>query len=80
MDESLNDFIKINNNRLAFIYSNSSHGCIIIININEITKDISYNDYYINFYDFKPTIQISGFSYNGYLLFVTTLEPNYYYS
>ena len=46
MDESLNDFIKINNNRLAFIYSNSSHGCIIIININEITKDISYNDYY----------------------------------
>ena len=90
MDKSLNDFIKINNNRLAFIYtyypyyddgegkrilemSESNEICILIININKYNKRINVTDYYIDFDTYTPTMQISGFLYNGYLLLATTV-------
>ena len=94
MDKSLNDFVKINNNRLAFIYtyypyrnlydgggsrileiSESREICILIININKYNKNINVTDYFIDFDTYTPTMQISGFSYNGYLLLATTVVP-----
>ena len=89
---SLNDFVKINNNKLAFIYttyyytrenewnkikqgSSSREVCILIIHIYEKANFIFLNDYYINFETFVPSMQISAFSYNDYLLFSTTVMP-----
>ena len=89
---SLNDFVKINNNKLAFIYTtyyytrdnyynkikqttNSRELCILIIHIYEKANFIFLNDYYINFETFVPSMQISAFSYNDYLLFSTTVMP-----
>ena len=74
--ESLNDFVKINNKKLAFIYTSSSYTCILIININENRNLMNITNYYIDFNDFQPTNQISGFSYNNdYLLLTTTAMP-----
>ena len=65
---SLNDFVKINNNRLAFIYTSNSYTCILIIYIDENNKAINILDYYIDFDTYKPENQISGFSYNDHLM------------
>ena len=47
--------------------------CILLIYINKYSYDISINDYYIDFGDYTPTMQISSFSYNGYLLLATNI-------
>ena len=60
-DESLNDFVKVNNKRLAFIYTSSAYTCILIININDNNNIISLTDYYINFDTYTEIKQISGF-------------------
>ena len=71
IDKSLNDFVKINNKRLAFIYTSSIEICILIINIDESSNDISsINDYYIEFDEFdqieKPKC-LSIFMIFGYI-------------
>ena len=89
LDESLNDFVKLDDNRLVYIfigyvYKYYNPGClkrileplvgkgkelgILLINIDENTRNIIINDYYINFETFLPTNQISVFLYNNYLL------------
>ena len=83
--KSLNDFIKINNNRLAFIYTfykyisySSPQGtnnifqmtdvCILLIYINKYSYEMNVTDHFMDLGKYTPTMQISGFSYNGYLL------------
>ena len=80
IDDSLNDFVKVNNKRLAFIYTSSSDICILLIIINN-NKNIIFFDYYIDFDVYKPTKQISGFSYNDFLMLsVTTMNGSEYVS
>ena len=75
-DESLNDFVKVNNKRLAFIYTSSAYTCILIININDNNNIISLTDYYINFDAYTEIKQISGFSYNDHLMLSATAMKN----
>ena len=77
LDESLNDFVKVNNKRLAFIYTSSAYTCILIININDNNNIISLTDYYINFDAYTEIKQISGFSYNDHLMLSATAMKNY---
>ena len=67
IDKSLNDFVKINNNRLAFIYTSSIEICILIINIDEFSNIISsINDYYIEFDEFDQIEKIAGLLFSYY--------------
>ena len=67
IDKSLNDFVKINNKRLAFIYTSSIEICILIINIGESSNDISsINDYYIEFDEFDQIEKIAGLRFSYY--------------
>ena len=82
IDTSLNDFVKINDKRLAFIYTSSSYIGILIIDINENNNIICIIDYYIDFGKF--TIEkISGFSiddyffdFGGYLVLAATVSQS----
>ena len=74
--ESLNDFVKIKNNRLAFIYTSSSYTCILIININKNSKAINIMDYYIDFEEYIPKKQLFGYSYNNYLMLAVSTQKN----
>ena len=81
--ESLNDFIKINDMKLAFIYIPSSFSQelnIIIIDINIYDGLLSSKFFSINLYNFSPT-KIKGFAYNGFLLFAASgkLENEFNY-
>jgi len=67
IDKSLNDFVKINNNRMAFIYTSSIEICILIINIDEFSNIISsINDYYIEFDEFDQIEKIAGLLFSYY--------------
>ena len=76
-----NDFIKINDAKVVFIYMDEAHNnelVIIIINVNLIGKYLDSIDFTIDLEDYTPS-QIKGFAYNGYLLFSSTIkEENYY--
>ena len=76
INQSLNEFVKINNRKLAFIYTSSSYICILIININinEFCEAICITNY--NFETFESIEKLSGFSYNDYLLLAVTATPN----
>ena len=82
IDTSLNDFVKINDKRLAFIYTSSFYIGILIIDINENNNIICIIDYYIDFGKF--TIEkISGFSiddyffdFGGYLVLAATVSQS----
>ena len=81
--ESLNDFIKINDMRVSFIYVPSSLSQqlnIILIDINQYDGFISSNFFSIDLYNYSP-IKIKGFAYNGFLLFAASgkLENAYNY-
>ena len=86
-DKSVNDFIKIDNNKFAFIfisYTNyTSQGisnseieynsiCIIILKLKKDPYDFDIKNYKINFGNIIPMIQILGYSYNNFLIFATT--------
>ena len=78
---SPNDFIKINDKKVVFMYLDESFGnllSIIIINVNLDDEILNALDFGIYLDDYTPT-QIKGFAYNGYLLFSATgIEENYY--
>ena len=86
-DKSVNDFIKIDNNKFAFIfisYTNyTSQGisnseieynsiCIIILKLKKDPYNFDIKNYKINFGNIIPMIQILGYSYNNFLIFATT--------
>jgi len=86
-DKSVNDFIKIDNTKFAFIfisYTNyTSQGilnseieynsiCIIILKLKKDPYDFDIKNYKINFGNIIPMIQILGYSYNNFLVFSTT--------
>ena len=57
--------MKINNKRLAFIYTSSIEICILIINIDEFSNIISsINDYYIEFDEFDLIEKIAGLRFS----------------
>ena len=81
--ESLNDFIKINDERVVFIYiltSSPQELNIVLININQFDLSLHPAYFSINLDIYNPT-QIKGFAYNGYLLFSANgvLGNDYYY-
>ena len=85
-NESLSDFIKIEENKLVFIYtgsfleSNSNKIrllSMIIININLKSFTLSTKVYSIQLETLIPKLQLSAHIYNGYILFATTaIEEN----
>ena len=76
----LSDFIKISNIKLVFIYCNYSPNSdnfyndliIIIIKINPDYSNFNINQDSFNLENYIPKMQISGFIYNGFLLFTST--------
>ena len=81
--ESKSDFVKINNNRVVFIYtgfyyekiekrrlekSKLPHNRMIGILLIDLSDGIEINDYYIDFDRYTPTMKISGALYNNFLL------------
>ena len=74
INDSNNDFIKINNEKVVFIYIAKSiyHKLVIlIIYVNQLNDELYAKNLTINFDTFFPT-QIKGLGYNGYLLFTAT--------
>ena len=85
LDTLLCDLVKIENNKLAFIYTtdgeilnsrrlenqkNQDESHTLIINLNKNELDIhSFN---IGFDNYVPKLQILGTAYNNYLIFATT--------
>ena len=84
--ESLNDFVKIDDKRVVFIYTsilnfhagersmlNTNRKLIILIlDISSENKYLYLRPYLIFLEDIIPKMQISAHAYNGYLLFSTT--------
>ena len=76
----LSDFIKISNIKLVFIYCNYSPNSdnfyndliIIIIKINPDYSNFNINQDSFILENYIPKMQISGFIYNGFLLFTST--------
>ena len=76
----LSDFIKISNIKLVFIYCNYSPNSdnfyndliIIIIKINPDYSNFNINQDSFNLENYIPKMQISGYIYNGVLLFTST--------
>jgi len=74
IEESLNDFIKINDNKVVFLYISKStinELIILLIYINQLSKEINSTSFSVNLDNYKPT-RIKGFGYNDYLLFSST--------
>ena len=88
IDKSINDIIKINNNKIAFIYTSSTNNnygtrrnleteynllCILIFRLYiDDRYSFLYTKYKINLGNFVPERQILTFLYNKYLIFATT--------
>ena len=73
-EESPNDFIKIKDSQVAFMYIGKQDFDklgIILIDINIYIGDFYIRKFYINLENYSPT-QIKGFAYNNYLLFSAT--------
>ena len=76
----LSEFIKISNIKLVFIYCNYSPNSdnfyndliIIIIKINPDYSNFNINQDSFNLENYIPKMQISGYIYNGFLLFTST--------
>ena len=47
--------------------------CILLIYINKYTYDMNVTDHFIDLVKYTPTMQILGFSYNGYLLLAANI-------
>ena len=81
--DSPNDFIKINDEKVVFMYMSESINnelVIIIIDVNLLKESLEAKEFSIDLDDYSPT-QIKGFGYNGYLLFSATCkEDDYYYN
>ena len=87
ISDSLNDFIKLNNEKVVFMYMTKSREqkrsinnglAIIIIDVNIFNERLNAIDFYINLDDYIPT-QIKGFEYNSHLLFSATCNLENYY-
>ena len=95
-EEPPSDFIKINNNKFIFLYTNYTEIepitirqlSMFEININQVVSSFSLSakkSELLDFGNYIPTKQISGFLYNDFLLLSTTYKPeedrvNTYYS
>ena len=82
--KSTNDFIKINSEKVAFMYMTQikdNQLVILIINVNQLNDKLNPIEFSIDLDNYYPT-QIKGLGYNGYLLFSATgqLENTFYYS
>ena len=83
IDKSLSELIKIDNTKIAFIYTSFKDNeyneyteynilCIFIIKIIENFSNFQIYQYYINFGNSVPNVKILGYSYNDHLIFATT--------
>ena len=75
INKSPNDFIKISDYQVVFMYFGTNYYLeilsIFIIDINIFYWALSTRKYHINLDNYSP-ISIKGFSYNSYLLFSST--------
>ena len=73
MGESTNDFIKINNEKVVFIYLSQYNRqfIILLIKVDLYNEGLYPKEMSIDLYNYIPT-QIKGFAYNRYLLFAST--------
>ena len=85
-NETLTDFVKINENKTIFIFTDSFIDnaskkvrllSIINIDINFTSFDFRTKVYNIFLENLIPKLQLSTFEYNGYLLFSTTVIKEY---
>ena len=73
MGELTNDFIKINNQKVVFMYLSQSNNqlVILLINVDLYNAGLYPKEMYIDLHNYIPT-QIKGLAYNDYLLFSAT--------
>ena len=85
---SLTDVAKIDNNRIVFFYTSKYSPrenwklVIVIIDIPRDDNSLKITAYRFVLDNLEPNIQISGFSYNGFIVFASTFiseENNNYY-
>ena len=78
IDTTLNEFLKINNNRIAFI-STSMDNCLYIIffDLYEDYTKMVFRAYSYNLYNspYESIKKLSACLYNGFLAFTTTILP-----
>ena len=81
MKESLNDFVKINDKKVVFMYMYFNELVILIIDTFQLSEELLVLDFSIDLDNYTPST-IRGFAYNDYLLFSATgkVENDYYYN
>ena len=80
-EPALNDFIKIDNDRLVFISTTNSYTAsklyIIFFDLYNNLEEMAVRYYFYNFWEIGVlSKELSGFLYNGFLAFTSTFLPS----